>query len=89
MRTRTLSITRTWTSRHSSRPEWLLGVHHLPVTIPAGTDPEQGREEMELSRTASAQSEGHGISSAFSRPGMLSKSVSTRVTQVSMAVDHC
>ncbi|KZT72170.1 hypothetical protein DAEQUDRAFT_723348 [Daedalea quercina L-15889] len=47
MGSRTLSITRTWTSRHSAIPDWLLGAHRLPgesIRLTSiNIDPEQGR----------------------------------------------
>ena len=108
MHSRTLSITRTWTSRQGTLPDWLLGARRSPVTPTSlSVDPEQGQEirvrEREtlsdghvLSRTASIQSarvgpdspiDGHGISSALSRPGMpRDGSVSARTSQVSMLV---
>ncbi|KAH9839419.1 Sodium/hydrogen exchanger family-domain-containing protein [Rhodofomes roseus] len=109
MRTRTVSVTRTWTSRQSAIPDWLLGARRSPGEslglASLGMDPEQGQEirmrETEtrpdghtVSCTASVQSmrvespvDGHGVSSAFARPGMHREiSVSARTSQVSI---HC
>jgi len=105
MRTRTLSVTRTWTSRQNTIPDWLLSARRSFLESPRPTfismDPEQGQEmrvrETEtppdghiVSHTASFQSarveptpHGHGVSSAFARPGMTREgSVTVRTNQI-------
>jgi len=64
MRTRTLSITRTWTPRHGAIPDWLLGARHSFLESPPSTftsmDPEQG-QEMRV-REAETLPDGHMVS---------------------------
>ena len=38
---RTISVTRTWTSRTTAVPDWLLGTRRMPDTIPEGQMAEQ------------------------------------------------
>ncbi|KAH9935576.1 Sodium/hydrogen exchanger family-domain-containing protein [Fomitopsis serialis] len=64
MRTRTLSVTHTWTPRHSAIPDWLLGARRALVENPRSVftskDPEQGHE-MRV-REAETLPDGHTVS---------------------------